>query len=107
MSFVARADSSPRSPVRTAPGRARSFERCCGALMSLAERSRSTAATSATLSYAELAREVAVVPQREEAAFPTRVREYVALGRYPHLGLWRAPAGEDDRAVDQALAQAV
>ena len=59
-----------------------------------------------TLSYAELARAVAVVPQREEAAFPSRVRDYVALGRYPHLGLWRAPAGEDDRAVDQALAQA-
>lgn len=59
-----------------------------------------------TLSYAELARKVAVVPQREEAAFPTRVREYVALGRYPHLGLWRAPDQDDDRAVDQALAQA-
>ena len=59
-----------------------------------------------TLSYAELARDVAVVPQREEATFPSRVRDYVALGRYPHLGLWRAPAGEDDRAVDQALAQA-
>ena len=59
-----------------------------------------------TLSYAELARLVAVVPQREEAAFPARVRDYVALGRYPHLGLWRAPAQDDDRAVDQALAQA-
>ena len=59
-----------------------------------------------TFSYAELARLVAVVPQREEAAFPTRVREYVALGRYPHLGLWRAPAEDDARAVDQALAQA-
>lgn len=59
-----------------------------------------------TFSYAELSRKVAVVPQREEAAFPTRVREYVALGRYPHLGLWRAPAEDDDRAVDQALAQA-
>jgi iron complex transport system ATP-binding protein len=58
-----------------------------------------------TLSYAELAREMAVVPQREEAAFPSRVREYVALGRYPHLGLWRSPASEDDRAVDEALAQ--
>jgi iron complex transport system ATP-binding protein len=57
-------------------------------------------------SYAELARIVAVVPQREETAFPTRVREYVALGRYPHLGLWRAPGEDDDRAVDQALAQA-
>ena len=59
-----------------------------------------------TLSYAELARDVAVVPQREEAAFPTRVREYVALGRYPHLGLWRAPATEDDRAIATALTQA-
>lgn len=57
-------------------------------------------------SYAELARKVAVVPQREEAAFPTRVREYVALGRYPHLGLWRTPDQDDDRAVDRALAQA-
>jgi len=59
-----------------------------------------------TLSYAELAKAIAVVPQREEAAFPTRVREYVALGRYPHLGLWRAPAKDDDLAVDAALAQA-
>ena len=59
-----------------------------------------------TLSYADLARLVAVVPQREEAAFPARVRDYVALGRYPHLGLWRAPAEDDDRAVDQALVQA-
>jgi iron complex transport system ATP-binding protein len=59
-----------------------------------------------TLSYAELARLVAVVPQREEAAFPARVRDYVALGRYPHLGLWRAPAEDDNRAVEQALAQA-
>ena len=34
---------------------------------------------------------VAVVTQREEPAFPLGVRDYVALGRYPHLGLWRAP----------------
>jgi iron complex transport system ATP-binding protein len=59
-----------------------------------------------TFSYGALARLVAVVPQREEAAFPTRVREYVALGRYPHLGLWRAPAEDDARAVDEALGQA-
>jgi iron complex transport system ATP-binding protein len=59
-----------------------------------------------TLSYGELARLVAVVPQREEAAFPTRVNEYVALGRYPHLGLWRAPGEDDARAVDEALRQA-
>jgi iron complex transport system ATP-binding protein len=33
-----------------------------------------------------LARRVAVVTQREEPAFPLGVRDYVALGRYPHLG---------------------
>jgi iron complex transport system ATP-binding protein len=59
-----------------------------------------------TFSYGELARLVAVVPQREEATFPTRVREYVALGRYPHLGLWRALGEDDARAVDEALGQA-
>jgi iron complex transport system ATP-binding protein len=58
------------------------------------------------LSYRELARNVAVVPQREDAAFPVQVREYVALGRYPHLGLWRAPSRDDALAVDEALTQA-
>src|SRR5438105_3846157 len=58
------------------------------------------------LSYGELARSVAVVPQREETAFPIPVREYVALGRYPHLGLWRAPGRQDRIAVDDALSQA-
>jgi iron complex transport system ATP-binding protein len=59
-----------------------------------------------TLSLTELARRVAVVPQREEAAFPTRVREYVALGRYPHLGLWRPATRVDETAVSDALEQA-
>jgi iron complex transport system ATP-binding protein len=58
-----------------------------------------------TLSLPELARRVAVVPQREESTFPVRVREYVALGRYPHLGLWRAPTDSDDAAVGEALEQ--
>jgi iron complex transport system ATP-binding protein len=58
------------------------------------------------LPHAELAREVAVVPQREETAFPLPVREYVALGRFPHLGLWRAPSAADTSAVDVALSQA-
>jgi iron complex transport system ATP-binding protein len=58
------------------------------------------------LSYSELARSIAVVPQREEAAFPIRVLDYVALGRYPHLGLWRAPGAEDTGAVERALSQA-
>jgi len=59
-----------------------------------------------SLSYMDLARSVAVVPQREEAAFPIRVLEYVALGRYPHLGLWRAPGETDRQAVELALSQA-
>ena len=58
------------------------------------------------LSHGEIARKVAVVPQREDAAFPIQVREYVALGRYPHLGLWRAPSREDGQAVSEALTQA-
>lgn len=58
------------------------------------------------LPYPELARIVAVVPQREVATFTVQVREYVFLGRYPHLGLWRAPSKEDELAVDEALAQA-
>ncbi len=58
------------------------------------------------LSYSELAKLVAVVPQREETTFPIRVREYVSLGRYPHLGLWSAPGAADRAAVDDALSQA-
>ena len=52
-----------------------------------------------------LARRVAVVVQRAEAAFPLRVHEYVALGRYPHLGLFRAPSRADRDAVNDALAR--
>ena len=57
-------------------------------------------------SLSELAVNVAVVPQREEAMFPVQVREYIALGRYPHLGLWKSPSAADALAVDEALAQA-
>jgi iron complex transport system ATP-binding protein len=59
-----------------------------------------------SLSLAELALSVAVVPQREDATFPLRVSDYVALGRYPHLGLWKSPALLDESAVQEALAQA-
>jgi iron complex transport system ATP-binding protein len=51
-----------------------------------------------------LATRVAVVTQREEPAFPLGVRDYVALGRYPHLGLWRGRSRADVAAVDQAIA---
>lgn len=60
----------------------------------------------AGLSMQEAARRVAVVVQREEPAFPMRVAEYVALGRYPQLGLWRGAAQLDDSAVERALDRA-
>ena len=52
-----------------------------------------------------LARRVAVVTQREEPAFPLGVRDYVALGRYPHLGLWRGPTKVDADAIAAAVAR--
>ena len=53
-----------------------------------------------------LAREVGVVPQSEEMAFPLTVRELARMGRYPHLGLWRAEGPGDRAAVERALARA-
>ena len=53
----------------------------------------------------ELARRVAVVTQREEPAFPLGVRQYVALGRYPHLGLWRGAGQVDTDAIASAVAR--
>lgn len=50
-----------------------------------------------------LAARVAVVTQREEPAFPLGVRDYVGLGRYPHLGLWRGRTPADAAAVDAAI----
>jgi len=51
----------------------------------------------------ELAREVGVVPQVEEFHFPTTVREVVAMGRYPHLGLWRGEGARDREAIRGAM----
>jgi iron complex transport system ATP-binding protein len=54
----------------------------------------------------EFARRVAVTPQREEPAFPVRVADYVGLGRFPGLGLWRAAAAPDTSAVGAAMVRA-
>jgi iron complex transport system ATP-binding protein len=52
-----------------------------------------------------LARAVGAVPQVEHLAFPMTVRDFVGMGRYPHLGPFR-PEGEPDReAIRQALAR--
>ena len=58
------------------------------------------------ISNAELGRLAAILPQREESAFPLGVHEYVALGRFPHLGLWKARSSADEAAVERAIARA-
>ena len=52
------------------------------------------------------ARLVAVVPQREEPAFPLTVREFAALGRHAHVSPWSGESAQDEAAVDRALARA-
>jgi ABC-type cobalamin/Fe3+-siderophores transport system ATPase subunit len=51
----------------------------------------------------ELARSIGVVGQKDEMLHPVRIRELVAMGRYPHLGAFRSPGGEDERAVEAAM----
>lgn len=51
----------------------------------------------------ELARLVGVVAQREEPVFPLRVHQAVLLGRYAHLGPFRAARADDLAAVEGAL----
>lgn len=59
-----------------------------------------------SLPQQEIARRVAVAPQREELSFPMQVLEYVALGRYPRLGLWRSASAPDTAAVESAMSRA-
>jgi iron complex transport system ATP-binding protein len=53
-----------------------------------------------------LARRIAVITQREDLAFPLLVSEYVALGRFPHLGVWHAAGEQDHTAIEQSMAGA-
>jgi len=55
------------------------------------------------LTHRVFAQRVAVVPQREDLVYPMPVRDYVALGRHPHTGPWRAARGEDREAIDAAI----
>jgi iron complex transport system ATP-binding protein len=49
-----------------------------------------------------VARTVAVVAQNEETAFPVTVAEYIALGRFPHIGAWHRIGEADRRAMERA-----
>lgn len=59
----------------------------------------------ADVALASTARRLAVVPQREELAFPLTVGEYVGLGRFPHGGLWGRTTAADAAAIDVAMAR--
>lgn len=49
-----------------------------------------------------VARSVAVVAQNEESAFPLTVAEYIALGRFPHIGAWHRVGEQDRREMEWA-----
>ena len=57
----------------------------------------------ASVARMTMARRVAVVTQREEAVFALPVRDYVALGRYPHIGGWRGLGVADHVAITRAV----
>lgn len=50
-------------------------------------------------------REIAYLPQldRHREGFPLTVRDVVAMGRYPHLGPWRAFRKRDAEKVEEAI----
>ena len=50
-----------------------------------------------------IARSVGVVTQHESVTFPISVRDFVSMGRYPHLGAIRGESAKDRRAVAAAL----
>jgi iron complex transport system ATP-binding protein len=61
---------------------------------------------TSTLAPDDLARRVAVVTQREELAFPLTAAEYVALGRFPHVGIWHTAGAADHDAIERSIVAA-
>jgi cobalamin transport system ATP-binding protein len=59
----------------------------------------------ARLSQREVARQVAFVPQDFSVQFAFTVRQIVALGRTPYLGVLGVERGEDRLAVEDALSE--
>ncbi len=59
----------------------------------------------AALGEREVARRIAVVAQREELIFPMDAREYITLGRFPHVGAWNTLGAADRGAMDAAIAR--
>ena len=58
------------------------------------------------LSPAQRARRLAWLPQQDGLSGDLSVRDTVALGRLPHLGLWARPGVQDEAAIDAAMRRA-
>ena len=54
----------------------------------------------------EVATTLAVVPQREEPAFPLSARDFIALGRYPHGSAFGGQSAADREAIASAVERA-
>jgi iron complex transport system ATP-binding protein len=50
-----------------------------------------------------VARQLAVVPQREEPIFPRVVRDFIALGRFAHGTVWGGLTAADHAAINEAV----
>ncbi len=53
-----------------------------------------------------LARVLSYVPQADGRMFSFTVRDFVAMGRYPHLSAFTARRAHDEAAIDRALSRA-
>lgn len=51
----------------------------------------------------ETARKIAYVPQLSVTTFDYTVRDYIAMGRAPYLGLFSQPSNSDYELVDEAI----
>ncbi len=58
------------------------------------------------LTRREVATTLAVVPQREEPAFPLSAYDFIALGRYPHGSAFSGPSATDRSAIASAVERA-
>jgi iron complex transport system ATP-binding protein len=59
-----------------------------------------------SLSRRAIARRFAIVPQREEPAFPLIARDFIGLGRFAFGGAWSAETAADRAAVQEAAERA-
>ncbi len=52
---------------------------------------------------AELAKQIAIIPQDFQLQFDYTVKELVLMGRFPYLGYWQNYSQQDKKVVDKVL----